>query len=262
MPILEPDIFQSASGTPRRLHGVAIYSNAPALAELAGQMGFDVVWVDLEHGASDFARAEALCHAIEAGGAAPVLRVSSSERWHVLRALEIGARIVVVPMVNTAEQGREIVRHGKFPPVGERGFNLRSRGVEYGLKEVRATFEHANAATHLFAQIEVKEAVEHVDEILAVEGISGIFIGPGDLSVSLGVPGEFDDRAVIDVSVRCIGQARERGLHAGILAPAGRLLDAALAAGCDLCICGGDVPDLIAAWRTRLAALAPRGEDA
>jgi 4-hydroxy-2-oxoheptanedioate aldolase len=258
---VKPDILWTAAGQPRILHGVVIYSNAPALAELAGQLGFDVVWVDLEHGAADFARAEILCHAVEAGGAVPLLRVSGGERSNVLHALEVGARIVVVPMVNTAQQAREIVRHGKFPPLGERGFNLRSRGVGYGLLGVNSTFERANASTHLLMQIETVQAVENLDGMLAVEGISGIFIGPGDLSVSVGVPGRLDDPAVIDAAVRCIGRARERGMHAGILCPPCRLLDAALAAGCDLCICGGDIPDLVAAWRERLAGLAPAGEE-
>src|SRR5204862_7850094 len=122
--------------------------------------------------------AESPWAAIEAGGATPVIRVPDGQRHHVLRALEVGANIVVVPMINTAEQARQVVRFGKFPPLGLRGYNTRSRGMNYGLGGAPAEmFEKANAATHLFGQVETTESVENLEAICAVDGISGILVG-------------------------------------------------------------------------------------
>jgi len=250
------DIFQNKGGERRILRGAAIYSGAPRLAELAGKIGFDTVWIEMEHGPTEYALAEHMCMAAEAAGAIPTLRVSDGQRHHVLRALEVGARIVVVPMVQTADQARQIVEYGKFPPIGARGYNMRSRGVNYGLGDKETIFAEANARTHLFAQIESMEAVHNLDAICAVPGLSGIFIGPGDLSVSIGVTGDLNGDRMIATVTDCVRRARSAGKHAGILVPPGRMLDAAIDAGCDLVFYCGDASDLCVAWK-RLLALVP-----
>jgi 2-keto-3-deoxy-L-rhamnonate aldolase RhmA len=252
------DVFSDGSGRPRVLRGVAIYSAASVLAELAARTGFDTVWVEMEHGAADFQEAQALCMAIEAGGGLPTIRLPDAQRTHVLRALEVGARIVVVPMVNTAEQAVQIVTAGKFPPLGSRGYNTRSRGLGYGLTGCLESFAAANRRTYLFAQIETMTAVSNLDAICAVDGLAGIFIGPGDLSVSAGHPGDLNCAPMIELVTGCIRRARTAGRHAGILVGPGPLLDAAMAAGCDLAFCGGDVMDLAGAWQKLLATFNAR----
>jgi 2-keto-3-deoxy-L-rhamnonate aldolase RhmA len=252
------DPFVGADGVPRVLKGVAVITGAPKIAEMAGRLGFDTVWIEVEHGGASFSEVEALCMAAESGGAVPTVRLPDHERHHVLRALEVGARIVVVPMVNNAETAREIVRHGKFPPLGARGFNTRSRGLNYGLDGVDRltdTFARANAGTHLIAQIETLQAAENVESICAVEGISGVLIGPGDLSVDLGRPAAFADPELIALVRDVTARARAAGKHAGILVAPGPMLDAARAAGCDLFFCGGDVNDLAKTWKALLAGL-------
>jgi 2-keto-3-deoxy-L-rhamnonate aldolase RhmA len=249
------DVFADADGNPRLLRGVAVYSGATRLAEMAARIGFETVWIEMEHGPADFGHVEAMCMAIECGGGIPTVRIPDGQRHHVLRAVEVGARIVVVPMINNAEQARQIVQYGKFPPLGARGYNVRSRGVEYGLAGAAASFARANARTHLFAQIETTDAVNNLDEICDVKGLSGIFIGPGDLSVSLGCTGELAGHELIGVVCDCIRRARACGLHAGILVPPGKMLDAAIACGCDLMFYGGDVAELGNAWPKLLAAV-------
>src|SRR5436305_48036 len=128
------DPFGSPDGVTKTLFGAAVLSCAPQIAEMAGLVGFDTVWLDVEHGGVSYSEIERLCMAIESGGAIPTVRLPNHHREHVMRALEVGARIVVVPMIEDATMAREIVRFGKFPPLGERGFNSRSRGVGYGLK--------------------------------------------------------------------------------------------------------------------------------
>src|SRR6476469_1151913 len=110
----------------RRVRGVCVYTGSTRLAEMAAMMGFDTVWIEMEHGPAGFELVESLCMAIQSGGGVPTVRVPDLQRHHVLRALEAGARIIVVPMINTAEQAAEIVKHGKFAPIGSRGFNTRS----------------------------------------------------------------------------------------------------------------------------------------
>src|SRR5438105_10186232 len=182
----QPGIFCDHDGNPRVLRGVSLYTGSPRLAELAGRIGFETVWIEMEHGPTDYALAEHICMAAEASGALATIRVSDGQRHHVLRALEVGARIVVVPMVQTADQARQIVEYGKFAPLGARGYNMRSRGVNYGLGDKRSIFANANSRSYLFAQIETMQSVENLEAICAVEGLSGVFIGPGYLSVSIG----------------------------------------------------------------------------
>ena len=259
---MQNDPFLDNEGRPRVLRGAAIITGATKIAEMAGRLGWDTVWIEVEHGGASFSEVEALCMAAEAGGAVPTVRLPDHHRHHILRALEVGARIVVVPMVNDAETAREVVRHGKFPPLGARGFNTRSRGLNYGLDgldKLADVFQAANANTHLIAQIETREAVENLEAICAVEGLSGILIGPGDLSVSYGKMAAFGDPDYIALVADVIRRARAAGKHAGILVAPGPMLDAVRAAGCDLFFCGGDINDLAKAWRAVLAATDPLG---
>lgn len=251
----QKNVFVDEQGKPRVVRGTVLYSGSRLLAELAGCVGFETVWIEMEHGPASFETVETLCLAAEVGGAAPAVRVSDSQRCHVLRALEVGGRIIVVPMVHTAEEARRVVEYGKFPPLGKRGYNTRSRGARFSLNGPRAAFADANEQTHLFVQIETRQAVENLDEILAVEGLSGIFIGPGDLSASLGCTGDLNCPEIIDIVTDCIRRARKAGKHAGILVAPGALLTAALEAGCDLAFFAGDVMNLATAWPQVLAAV-------
>jgi 2-keto-3-deoxy-L-rhamnonate aldolase RhmA len=249
------DPFRDENGRPRVVRGVTINSNATRLAELAGMLGFETAWIDVEHGTVGFAEIEALCMAIESGGGVPTVRIPDYQRHHVLRTVEAGGRIVVVPMINTAEEARRVVEHGKFPPLGRRGFNQRSRGLRYGLKPPVESFAEANERTHFFGQIETLEAVRNLEAICKVEGMAGIFIGPGDLSASMGKPGAFADPQVLSTVSEVIRKARSLGKHAGILAMPGPLLSAALEAGADLVFAGSDITNLAAVWKSLLQSL-------
>jgi 2-keto-3-deoxy-L-rhamnonate aldolase RhmA len=253
----QKDIFLDPFGRPRILRGVAVYSGATRIAEMAARIGFETIWIEMEHGPADFSQVEQLCMATEAAGGIPTVRVPDGQRHHVLRALEVGAQIVVVPMINTAEQARQVVQYGKFPPLGARGYNVRSRGVEYGLDGATVGFARANERTHLFAQIETTDAVDNIDEICKVKGLSGIFIGPGDLSVSFGCTGELSGQKIIDTVCQVVRRATSCGLHAGILVPPGAMLTAAIDAGCDLLFYGGDIADLAAVWPKLLTSVDP-----
>jgi len=246
-------LFTDETGRPRVLIGCGISSGGPRMAEVAARIGFDVVWMEMEHATADLATTEAMCVSAEAGGAIPLVRAAGYGRSHILHALEVGARIVVVPLVNDESACREVVRHGKFRPLGQRGFNTRSRAMGFGADP--AAMARANEETCLMPQVESLEAVKNLDGILSVEGIGGIFIGPGDLSADLGRPREYEDPQLQDIVRQCIARSRGAGLHAGILVGEGALLDAALEAGADLCVVGSDVQAAIDTWRRQVRTL-------
>lgn len=244
------ELFIDNQGQPRVLYGAAINSGSPRAAELVGRVGFDVVWIEMEHASADLRTAEVMCVAAQAGGAVPLIRTVGIHREHILHAVEVGGRIVVVPLVNDVETARDVVRHGKFRPLGERGYNTRSRAANFGLEPLPVA--RMNEETYLFPQVETRKAVANVDAILAVEGIAGIFIGPGDLSIELDRPGDFQNPELSEIVTTCIRTARAAGKHAGLLVAPGPLLDAALAAGADLCIVGSDIGAMIQVWRDQL----------
>jgi 4-hydroxy-2-oxoheptanedioate aldolase len=237
------------------LLGCSINTGSTRLAELAGMMGFDTLWIEMEHTSVDLRGAESLCVAAQASGAIPLIRTAGSERDQILQALEIGARIVVVPLVNDRATAERVVEFGRFKPAGKRGFNSRSRGVSYGMEPLDPAA--VNGRVTLLPQIETTRAVENLEEIISVPGISGVFIGPGDLSMDLGEPGNFTNPALIERVTWSIRRTREAGLHAGILAAPGPLLDAALDAGADLAIIAFDIAPLISSWRETLERYRP-----
>lgn len=246
------DIFTDDSGKPKILFGCSINSGSTRAAELAGSLGFDVIWIEMEHTSADLRLAEGMCVAAQAGGAIPLIRAAGSERDQILHALEVGGRIIVVPMTNNAVIAQTIVKHGKFPPLGRRGYNMRSRAAKFGVDPFHA--EKMNGDNLLFPQIETLEAVHNIDAILDVEGLGGIFIGPGDLSVDLGTPGHYENPVLVDHICKTIQKARKRGLHAGILVEKSPLLDQAINAGADLCIIASDLSAMIRVWRESLQA--------
>lgn len=241
------DPFLDDHGKSRRLLGCSINSGSTRAAELAGCLGFHVIWIEMEHTSADLRLAESLCVAAQAGGAVPLIRTAGSERDQILHALEVGGRIIVVPMVNTAAIARQVVTHGKFPPLGRRGFNTRSRAARFGIDPFHA--EQMNRENFLFPQIETLEAVRNIDAILDVDGLGGIFVGPGDLSTELGKPGHYENPALVEHVCLVISKARARGLHAGILAERPTLIDHAIGAGADLCVIASDVSAMIRTWR-------------
>jgi 2-keto-3-deoxy-L-rhamnonate aldolase RhmA len=213
---------------------------SPSVAEMAGMLGYDIVWCDLEHGSATWPDVLHFCRAADAGGALPLMRIPDAQRVHVLHALDAGARIVVVPMVDSPETAREIVRNGKYPPLGNRGFSGSVRGLGYGIGDKVEAMQRANAETHLFVQIETMEAVRRCAEIVGVDGISGGLVGPGDLSVSWGQPLAFDATEFMELFCGAVRTIREAGKIAATVAVHPKLTAAGLKAGLQIVVCAGD----------------------
>jgi 2-dehydro-3-deoxyglucarate aldolase len=170
-------------------------SNA-SISEILGQAGYDWVAVDMEHGCVSVAQLPDLFRAIELGGTLSLARISEATPKDCKQALDAGAGGIIAPMIENAEQ-LKMVRNACFwPPVGTRGVGF-SRANLFG-KNFDSYKKEAQSAL-LIAQIENINAVNNLDEILQVDGLDAIIVGPYDLSASMGITGEFDSQEFTDV---------------------------------------------------------------
>ena len=176
----------------------------PAIAEIMAKVGFDWLAVDLEHSVITIREAEELIRVVELSGVVPLVRVSSNDPVQIKRVMDAGAHGVIVPMVNSRREAEQAVAAVRYPPAGQRGVGLaRAQGYGAHFAEYVAWLQRESI---VIIQIEHIQAVEHLEEILEVEGVDGILIGPYDLSGSLGVPGQFEHPRVIE-TVRRIERA-------------------------------------------------------
>ena len=161
-----------------------------AVAEILAGVGFDWIAVDMEHTAIDYRILQELLCGIERCGAAGFVRIEDNNPVAVKRVLDCGARGIIVPQVNSREQAERAVAAAKYPPAGMRGVAL-GRASEYGAS-FQEYFESFNDQVVVMAQIEHVRAVENIEAIVSVEGLDGVFLGPYDLSCSMGVPAQLD----------------------------------------------------------------------
>jgi 4-hydroxy-2-oxoheptanedioate aldolase len=189
----------------------------PALIEAMGYAGFDFVILDMEHGPHAAGTLEPLIRAAEIAGILPIVRVSQNAWSDIGAALDLGAGGIQVPQIATPEQAARAVRHARFAPQGERGVCRFVRNAAYGAMEKSDYFHHANEAL-VVVQLEGEEALENLDDILSVAGIDIVFIGPYDLSQSLGIPGEVEHPRVCATIDRIAKAGEERGIPTGCFA--------------------------------------------
>jgi 4-hydroxy-2-oxoheptanedioate aldolase len=192
--------------------GIVLGMGSPTIAGTVARTGFDFVLVDCQHGDWDDARALAAFRTISLGNAVPVARVQQNDFYAIGRLLDRGALGIVVPMVNTADEARAAAFAMRYPPYGGRSY-AGSLAVHFGV-------DHdtwADREVFLGVQIETAQAAEHAEEIMAVEGVDGCWIGPSDLARSLGVGAgtQTHQDAVLNVLNAC----RKTGKIPGIYAP-------------------------------------------
>jgi 4-hydroxy-2-oxoheptanedioate aldolase len=160
----------------------------PWLAEVVGQLGFDVVWFDMEHRSHDFDVIDRLSLACRATGIDLMVRICKNGYTSIMRALEFGANGIMVPHCCSAGEAQQWVDWSRFPPAGTRGYDHAGADANYGLSDPIDYLKQQNDEIFLAVQIEDKEAVDRVEEIAGVDGVDLLFVGPADLSISYGVP--------------------------------------------------------------------------
>ena len=180
--------------------------------ELLAQAGFHVVWLDLEHSSMSTTEALRLGRSITHLGMVPLARILELGRTHVQRLLDGGIQVVTLPDVRSVEQARELVRLGKYPPLGGRGVSSNSAGTGFTLGEdPERTLREANRATHLMALFESDEGFEQLDEIVAVDGVDLFGVGPNDWSIGLGLFGPAAREYLAPKIERIIGTVCQAG---------------------------------------------------
>jgi len=204
----------------RLAEGSAVYgpfmkTGDAAFVECAGHAGFDFCILDMEHGPVDFFTLQNLIRGAEAAGILPVVRTYDSSETAIGKALDIGAKGIQVPQIQSAAQAREAVKAAKFYPQGERGVCRFVRAADYSSTPRDEYFAKANEAL-IILQVEGKQVINHLDEILDVEGLDILFIGPYDLSQSLGVPGQISHPSVLEAITNISSQAKKAGVVTGV----------------------------------------------
>lgn len=187
----------------------------PALFEMVSMMGFDGIWLDLEHHGVSVESAANLMRAARVGSADIVARPAKGEFLRMGRLLEVGANAIMYPQCDDAAEAAEVVHWSKFPPTGRRGCDAANADVPYLSMPVAEYTQAANEQTVIIIQIETVEGLRNVDEIAQVDGVDILMLGPGDLSLQLGVPGQFDDPKIMDATQRVADAADRNGKHWG-----------------------------------------------
>ena len=230
--------FQKSARKP--LLGAAMYFYDPVFLEIVARVGFDVIWIEMEHAFLTYAQAADLCRMAYGRNLLTMIRIPDARRESVLKAAECGPDIIDLPMANSPEDIRDLLNNAKYPPVGRRGYFSPSRSLHYGLVEsVADEQQKLNEELSLIVQVETVEAVERIDELCSIPGVD-IFIGPGDLSASLGVPGQ-TSHPKVSAAVHRTMEAAHR--HNRRVATAVSQADAAfwIDLGVDLLFCTNDV---------------------
>jgi 2-dehydro-3-deoxyglucarate aldolase len=196
--------------------GSWISTASPIVAELMAGMGFDFLAVDAEHSAVDVPQVQGLFQAIRSGSpdCAPLVRLPDGVYASVKRYLDAGAAGVIAPLINTPQQAREVVGAVKYPPLGGRGVGF-CRDNAYG-NALDRVVPAANERTVIVVQIEHVEGVQNIDAILSVGQIDAVFIGPYDLSASMGIVGQFDHPRMVEARQRIVSACKDHGVAAGI----------------------------------------------
>lgn len=186
-------------------------------AEIAGTSGFDAVVIDGQHGMAGFERQLAMLQALSHTSAVPLVRVSGNQLAEINRALDAGAMGVICPLVNTAAEARSFARACRYPLDGVEGD--RSYGPARGLLVAGADYaQRANAMVLALAMIETRAALDALDEIVATPGLDGLFVGPSDLGIALGlgVGASHQHPLLADALQRIVSTSRAQGRIAGI----------------------------------------------
>ncbi len=194
--------------------GTFIQLYHPAIAEILCDAGYEWIAIDLEHSVINIRECEELIRIISLKGKKPFVRLTSNDENQIKRVLDSGAKGLIIPMVNSVEDVRYALRASKYPPEGTRGVGL-ARAQNYGENfDDYKNWQKKNI--EIIIQIEHIDAVNNLEKILSVKGISGIFIGPYDLSGSIGMPGKFKEKKFLDAILKVEQICKKKNIKQGV----------------------------------------------
>ena len=234
------------------LFGTVVTLSTPQATELLARVGYDWLWIDMEHGPLDLSMVQSLI--LGTGPeCASLVRVPNNDPVWLKRVLDLGPTGVIVPHVNSADDARALIAACWYPPRGTRSVGI-ARAQGYGL-DLLGYLANSHETLVVMPQIEHADAVEDIEAILAVDGIDCVMVGPFDLSASLGQPGELDHPAVTNAIRRVARACHRAGKHAGIFAGTPEFAKTWRAEGFQVVAVGADVALLAGAASALLGAL-------
>jgi 4-hydroxy-2-oxoheptanedioate aldolase len=241
MPIqLTPTLRDALAAASRPLAGIWVCSGSPLVAEIVAGSGIDWLLIDQEHGPSQLESTLLQLQAVAAYPVTPVVRVPTDDAVTIKQVLDLGAQNLLVPMVSSAEQARDVVRAVRYPPRGVRGVgSALARSARWNRVEDYLT--DADRYVSLFVQIETATGVEAAAEIAATDGVDGVFVGPSDLAASMGLIGQQTHPEVTAAVRRAFEAVRSAGKPVGVNAFDPAVAQSYLDAGATFVLVGADV---------------------
>jgi 4-hydroxy-2-oxoheptanedioate aldolase len=211
------DSFKARLAAGETVYGPFMKALDASFMEITGYAGFDFAILDMEHGPASHADMQNLIRGAALGGLVPIVRVADSSESSISKALDLGADGVQVPQIQSAAEARAVVKAAKYFPRGERGVCRFVRAAKYSSIPRNEYFAKANEAL-VILQVEGAKGLENLDEIMAVDGLDILFIGPYDLSQSLGVPGDVANPIVVEAIKDISSRAKKAGVVTGVFA--------------------------------------------
>lgn len=248
---------QLAEGTTLRVFSLGRIVHPLFIEMFAQAGGYHGFWVDAEHSDPTPDRLYVAALAARANQFDCFVRMPPIGYWAVTRVLEMGMSGVMASQIRSTDQAKQFLRWTKFPPQGERGTILTGRDANYSHKPVAQFCSDANRDTLVGIQIETAPAVDQVHDIAAIDGVDLLFVGPTDLSVVLGVPGQFHDEKLWEAIGRVGEACRRHGKSWGCVAPDPKFAERAIETGCRMLTLGNDVLVIrrgVEAFKTAFAA--------
>jgi len=225
------------------------------IPRLLASAGFDFVFIDCEHGGFDLETIQDVVRVARLAGITPLVRIGELSYSLAARALDVGAQGIILPRVEEPELLHEALSWMKFPPLGKRGFGLGPPQLDYGTQTFAETIADANASTLVVVQFESVKALERARELLAVPGVDVGLIGPSDLSISLGIPGQFEHPRLVESVCEFIKVCSQQGVAPGIQVRNTTLAKSWVERGMRFVGCGSELTLLLAKAQETVAEL-------
>jgi len=195
--------------------GLQIYRSSEIPRAFAAA-GFDYVFIDMEHGSLNLETVHDMIVSSNLAGITPIVRVGEVQYTLCARLLDQGAQGIILPRVEDPKALEEALSWMKFPPMGKRGYGINPTMIDYETRAFPEIIEHQNRSNLVVVQFETTTAISRADEMLSQKGVDIVMVGPADLSISLGVPGEFDHPLMIEAISKVIAKCNQHGVVPGI----------------------------------------------
>jgi len=214
---------------------------SPAVAQIMAGAGLDFIMLDMEHGAYDISQVADIIKVTRLSGLTPMVRVPDCQYHLIARVLDAGAQAVMVPRIETVEQVKLAADAMRYPPFGKRGASVGKGHNEYLSAPLKEFIEHSNREVMLILQIERTLAVKHIDDLLSVPGVDAALVGPNDLSISLGIPGELQNPMIQNAIQTVVDTCTRHGVISGLHVGGTKVLRHWMSRGMKLIMCSSDV---------------------